>query len=263
MSSGSKRSKSGSNGRVRREDISSPCDIQGKIKWFFMILHVAARPFEHGKRGMSFIEMAYLGLQTERSQQPPAADTKNDLLLQPHLGVAAIKLTGDAAMRCGIREIVGVEQIELRSPNRHFPAAKPDLRSGQLNLKPQPLAIWPPQRPDGQLAWIVDRIERLLPSFRIEVLTEISLTIKQADSDHRNTQVAGRFHLVAGYIAEAARVNRQRFAQHELHAEIGDRRERGVWVLLLKPCVRGVGLPVLAQQIVQTLMKRPAPPGQL
>jgi hypothetical protein len=48
-----------------------------------------------------------------------------------------------------------------------------------VDLQPQPLSILLPQRPDGQLARIIDRIERLLPAFRIEVLAEISLTVEQ------------------------------------------------------------------------------------
>src|ERR1035437_2395209 len=101
---------------------------------------------------MAFIQVAYFGLQTEGSQQTPSANTKNDLLLQPHLRIAAVQLTGDSAMRCRIRKIVGVEEVELQSSNGYFPAAKPDLRPGQLNLEPQPLTIWSPQGPDRQLA---------------------------------------------------------------------------------------------------------------
>ena len=56
--------KSGGDRGMRSKDISGPRDIQGKIKRFFMILHVAARPFEHGKRCMTLVEMADLRLQT-------------------------------------------------------------------------------------------------------------------------------------------------------------------------------------------------------
>ncbi len=55
--------KSGANGSMRRKDVSSPCDIQGKIERLFLIFHVAACPFEHSKSGMTFIEMTYLRVQ--------------------------------------------------------------------------------------------------------------------------------------------------------------------------------------------------------
>src|ERR1035441_9149586 len=108
---------------------------------------------------------------------------------------------------------------------------------------------------DRQLARIVDRIKRLLPAFRIEILTEIPLPVEQTDSDYGNTHVAGRLHPVACYISQSTRVDGQRFTQHELHAEIGNQTKRGAWMLVLEPCVCIVGFPILAKQIVETKAK--------
>src|ERR1035437_6893362 len=73
---------------------------------------------------------------------------------------------------------------------------------------------------DRQLARIVDRIKRLLPAFRIEILTEIPLPVEQTDSDYGNTQVAGRLHPVACYISQATRVDRKSTRLNSSHANI-------------------------------------------
>src|SRR6266852_280932 len=70
---------------------------------------------------------------------------------------------------------------------------------------------------------------------RVDALPEISLLIQEADAIHGNAQVAGGLELVAGDIAEAARVNWQRVAQHEFHAEVGDRRDLRVRIRRLEP----------------------------
>jgi hypothetical protein len=48
-----------------------------------------------------------------------------------------------------------------------------------------------------------------LVALQIEILAKISLTIEQPDPDNGHTQVARGFHLIAGYIAEASRVDWQ------------------------------------------------------
>src|ERR1035438_10470874 len=64
---------------VCRKDIASPRNGQSQIKWLLMILHITARPFEHRKGRMAFIEMADFRLQTERSQQAPPTDPENEI----------------------------------------------------------------------------------------------------------------------------------------------------------------------------------------
>ena len=122
-----------------------------------------------------------------------------------------------------------------------------------MNLQSQPLAIRLPQRPYGQLPRIVDWIKRLLPAFRVEVLAEISLPVKQADSDDRNAQLAGRLHLVAGYVAKSARIDGQGLTQHELHAEVGDCREPCAGMPVLEPRIGPIGVPILTKQAVELL----------
>ncbi len=115
-------------------------------------------------------------------------------------------------MSGSIGEVIRVKKKELRSTNEHLPATQPDHRTRQLNLDSQPFSVRTPKRLNGQLSGIVHGIKRTLIAVSVEVLTEVSLPPKQADSDDRHTKVARRLHLVARDIAEAARVNRQSFA---------------------------------------------------
>ena len=77
------------------------------------------------------------------------------------------------------------------------------------------------QRRDRQLSGVVIWKERLLRSVLVNHLAKIGLLIQQSYADHWDAQIAVGFELIAGDVAEAARVDGQSFAQHKLHAEIG------------------------------------------
>ena len=62
----------------------------------------------------------------------------------------------------------------------------------------------------------------LLGSVLVDHLTKIALLIEQTHADHRHAEIAGGLELVAGHVAEPARVDWQGLAQHELHAEVRD-----------------------------------------
>ena len=158
------------------------------------------------------------------TQQAPAADAEHDLLEQAQLRAAAVELAGDAPQGRRIRGVVRVEQVECGAANLHLPGADPRLIAGQHDLESHPLAVLIAHRRDGQLARIVIRVERHLGSLRIEHLAEVALLVQEPHADHRDTQVARRLELVAGDVPKSPRVDGQRFAEHELHAEIGHAR---------------------------------------
>ncbi|HEY5475171.1 MAG TPA: hypothetical protein VIK11_00525 [Tepidiformaceae bacterium] len=87
----------------------------------------------------------------------------------------------------------------------------------------------------------------------IDHLPKIALLIEQTYADHRNTQIAGGFELIAGHIAQSTRVDRQRFAQHEFHTEIGNTSQRRLRVGLLKPRRRLRCSPPGLHEIVNVL----------
>jgi hypothetical protein len=50
-------------------------------------------------------------------------------------------------------------------------------------------------------------------------LAEVALLKKDADANHRHTEITCRLQLVISDVAEATRVDREGFAERELHAE--------------------------------------------
>jgi len=81
------------------------------------------------------------------------------------------------------------------------------------------------------------------PSFFVvaaaDDLAEVALLIKDADADHRQTEITCRLQLVAGDVAEATRVDREGLAERELHAEVGHASQRRLAERLLEPGRRG------------------------
>ncbi len=59
---------------------------------------------------MSFVEMAYFGMDTQCLQQPPSADAQYDLLFDPHFVVTAIYFSSDPPIEREIPGIVAVQQ---------------------------------------------------------------------------------------------------------------------------------------------------------
>ncbi len=130
---------SGTDRSVRSKDIPGPRDIHGKIKWLLVILHVRPGSFERGERCVAFIKMTYFRPQSQCSQQAPAANSKNDLLFQPHLCVAAVKLTGYPPVSRCIGKIVGIEQrtaflFQQRLPNSGARSSNPEIESVTVTI---------------------------------------------------------------------------------------------------------------------------------
>ena len=78
------------------------------------------------------------------------------------------------------------------------------------------------QRRDRQLSGVVVRIQSLLGSVLVDHLAKIALLVEQPYAHYRHSQIAGSFELIPGHIAKPSRIDRERFAQHEFHAEISD-----------------------------------------
>ena len=75
----------------------------------------------------------------------------------------------------------------------------------------------------------------MLSAIFVDDLAEVALLVKQSHADHRHPEVAGGLQLVAGDVAQSARVDRQGLAQHELHAEVGGTGQLRVRMCPLEP----------------------------
>jgi hypothetical protein len=98
-------------------------------------------------------------------------------------------------------------------------------------------------------------MQRNLIPFRIDVLPEITLLVKQPDAHHRNPQIARRLEMVASHVTQSARVDGQRIAQHIFHAEVSDCTQPRIRLRRLKPALPLVARGPFRQDFLQFLVE--------
>ena len=96
--------KAGGHRRVGGEKVPRSRDGQCDFERLPGLVHEGPGSFQNGERRMPFIQMADFRLDAKRVEQPPAADSEHNLLLQPQLRPAPVKLAGNAAV---CREVRG------------------------------------------------------------------------------------------------------------------------------------------------------------
>ena len=143
----------------------------------------------------------------------------------------------------------------MARPTRACQARTQSVITGQAIPQAHPLAACVTHRRDRQLSRVVVRIERGLAALRIQHLPEVALLVQQPDANHRHAEVAGGLELVAGDVAEPARVDRQRLAEQELHAEIRDAAQGRRRICLLEPSGCLTRLALLSNQRLHLVAK--------
>ncbi len=211
----------------------------------------ATSPLHHRKGRVALVQVADTGLRCHSFDDPPAGDAEHDLLQQPGLGVGIVETLGDGAVGRVIAGIVGVEQVERDPPDLGVPHAQRQLAPRQVEDDVQPGAVRPQRRPDRQRAGVVVGVGFALPAGGVDRLSEISLLKQQADADHRQAEIACGLEIVAGQHAEAAGIKRQRGAEAELHAEIGDAAQRCLAIGGSEPAGRAEISPARLRQAVK------------
>ena len=247
--------KSSRNRRVGGKEIAGARGRQGNGEGLSGLLHETPGALQQGEGGMPFVKMADVRFDPKRGQQSPTADPEHHFLFQAQFRAAAIQLAGDAAMHGEVGRVIRVEQVERQPAHLDPPGAQPDRVTGQRDLQPQPLAVRLAHWRDRQLSGIVIWIEGLLRSVPIDHLAEIAMLVEQTDADDGHAEIAGGFELIAGHVAQAARIDREGFAQHEFHAKIGDAGEGSLGMFLLKPGGRCCRLPPGLHHAVKQLAK--------
>ena len=225
----------GRDGCVGREEVAGTRHAERGLEVDTGLLHEEARPLEHGERGMPFVQVTDLGIDPEAAQQAPAADAEHDLLLESQPAVAAVELARDAAVGGGIHRIVAVEQQQAHAAHAHLPGAEPETAPARAEIDPHPLTALVAKRHHRKLCGVVVGVELLLSAVGVEHLPEVALRVEQAHADHRDAEIARALELVPGHVAETAGVDRQRFGEPELHAEIGHHAELLTGVGALQP----------------------------
>ncbi len=92
-----------------------------------------------------------------------------------------------------------------------------------INLHHDRPAILSDSRFHRQLVDVGLEILFVLPAIAIQALTEISLPVKQAHADQRNTKVGSALDVVAGQNSQSARIDGERLMDAKFGGEISDR----------------------------------------
>ena len=188
-----------------------------------LALDQLARPLQQGEGGVPLVEVQHRGLDAHHPERPVAADAEQDLLLDPHLLVAAVEAGGQRLVLGRVGVVAGVEQQEPAAPDVHPPDAQEDVAPGELDAEAHRLAVRPEHRLGGQLGAGDRLVEVLLPAVLVDQLMDVPLVVEQPDADDRRAQVAHALQVVPRQHPEAARVDGQRLVDAELGGEVGDR----------------------------------------
>ena len=136
-----------------------------------------------------------------------AADPEHDFLAHAHLEIAAVKFRGDAPVLRAVLRNVGVEEIEVHAPDAQFPNPGENFPI-ENRYRDEKLCFAATYFPDRQVIKILVQINCRLNAVLIDLLPEISVSVEQTHRDKIQIKIAGRFAVVAGQDAKAARVIR-------------------------------------------------------
>ena len=209
--------------RVRREQRGlrdvGPRRLEGQP----LAAHEQRRALERQERRVPLVHVVARRTQVHGAQQAHAAAAQHDLLLDPHLALAAVEVARDRAVLFAVLRHVGVEQVERHAADARAPRAQHDLATRHRHAHLERAAVGPADEVDRQLGRAVLPVDGDLLAVARELLLHVAEAIEQPDADQRHVQVARGLEVVAREDAEAARVDRQRVVHAELRREVGDR----------------------------------------
>ena len=170
---------------------------------------------------MSLVGVEHVRVDAERVERADAADTEEDLLAQPVLGVAAVQAVGHVAHVVGVLVDIGVEQVQRHAPDIGAPHPRVQRGAGQVDGDADVVAVGDRHRVRVEVG-----IALLLPPVGVEGLPEVAVPVEEPDADERDAEVARCLQVVAGQHAEAARVLRERLGDAVLGREVRHEAQR-------------------------------------
>ena len=212
-------------GRVRREDGGLTDVGTGFVKRDATV-DKAADALQSAERGVPFVEVIHRRLDAELVQCDEAAEPEEHFLPDAIHLIATVEVMRELPIGGLVGGQVGVEQVQIRAADGHLPDLGLHLgvadrnRDGLLCIR------------DRDRAEVVARVEDTHLAVELDLLPVVAVSPEHADAHQRHTEVGGRTQVVAGEHAQAAGVQRERFVQPVLHAEVRDqhvlRRPRGL-----------------------------------
>jgi hypothetical protein len=151
-----------------------------------------------------------------------AADAENDLLLDAHGPVAAVKAIGDAAVAIAVPGTSVSSRKSFDPAHDGAPDAQRDRAPLQLDAHAQIGAALDRDQLHRQLREVGVGISGALIAFAVDGLGKVALAVKQTDCDQRHAHVACRLAVITGKDSQTSGVDWQAFVETEFGAEIRD-----------------------------------------
>ena len=129
------------NRRVRREQSRSPDKLHSNVEVEVMFCDVVAKPFKTAECRMTFIAVINCRLNIQCVKHPDTADTEQNLLLDTHLAVTAVKLSGDSSVFRSVFISISVKQIQTYSSDIDFPHLSNDVSAWERNAYCHPVTF--------------------------------------------------------------------------------------------------------------------------
>ena len=181
-----------------------------------------ARQLKREECGVTFVQMKDVRLDVQATKQAHAADSKQHLLHDARLAVAAVEMPCHKAVCLFILFDVCVEQVERDAPDINAPRLRFDIAATHQDFDVDGRALFIFDLLNRKHVWMSFTVVFFLPAVASQALTKISVAIEQPDSDERHTQIARGFQVIAREHPQPAGIERQRVVYAVLCAEVCD-----------------------------------------
>ncbi len=183
---------------------------------FFAHRDLFADQLQDQESRVPFVHVENRGLDTQHPQEPHAADTQHHFLHDPGGRIASVNACRHLAQVARVLLHVAIQKIERTASHTRHPYTEEDGGAHDVDLPHERVAIGFQNRLHRQVARIEHRIGFDLPVIPVNGLLEISVPIEKGDSDKAQSQIAGRFGMVARKHTETSGGYRQRLMKTEL-----------------------------------------------
>ena len=164
------------------EDVGRRDHLERRIKIELLLDNVKANAFEREERGVAFVHMKHIRFDSESAQRFDAADSEDDFLAHPHFQVPAIKLSGNQSVFSAVFRSVGIEKVDADPTHAQFPKLGKNFAIQNWHRNEQ-IRVAAAHFADRQMMKILIEIDRLLKTFLVDLLPEITMSIKQPNRD--------------------------------------------------------------------------------
>ena len=159
---------------------------------------------------MSLITMVHIRLDIQFSQGPDSPDTQQNFLFQTIFPISSIQVMRDAPVTFLVIFEIRIQQIQFHPSDIYLPDSGIYLSSGECKTNCQPISFGIPSRRYRYLREILSLIFSFLITCGRKFLSEITVTIQQADTRDLCFFVTSLFQVISGQHAKTSRINFQR-----------------------------------------------------